>query len=266
MGPSPAALETWAGFAGTLADAAGAVLRQHFRRGAAVETKADGSPVTAADREAEQAMRAAIAAAWPRHGICGEEFGDRNAGAETVWMLDPIDGTRSFLTGKPVFTTLVAVLHEGEPVIGLIDQPVLRERWLGVANRPTTWNGVTASVRPCPSLTQAALYATGTEWFGPDELAAFERLRHEVLMTLFSADAYAFGLLASGHVDLAVEAGLAPHDFCALAPVVQGAGGRITDWEGRPLDPTRPARVLAAGDPRAHEAARRVLADAGPGV
>ena len=257
---SPAELSEWTRFAGEVADAAGAILRRYFRRPTAVETKADGTPVSAADRDAERAMRAAIEARWPDHGIRGEEFDDRNTDAQTVWMLDPIDGTRSFLTGKPLFATLVAVLHEGAPVVGLIDQPILRERWLGGAGRATTWNGTAARVRPCRALAEAALYSTGTEWFGPDDLEAFERLRREVPMTLFSADAYAFGLVASGHVDLVVEAGLEPHDFCALVPVVQGAGGLITDWEGRPLDPTRRSHVLAAGDPAAHAAARAVLA------
>lgn len=256
-------LDSWIAFAGTLADGAGAVIREHFRHTPVVETKADNSPVTAADREAENLMRTAIEAAYPDHGIRGEEFPDRNAQADTVWVLDPIDGTRSFITGKPVFTTLIAVLHRGTPVLGLIDQPVTRERWIGASNQPTTWNGAEARVRPCPALGRAAMYTTGTEWYGPRERKAFERLRHEVLMTLFSADAYAFGLLASGHIDVAIECQVDPHDFLALVPVVEGAGGVISDWEGNRLDPGGKANVLAAGDSGVHKAAMEVLAAGG---
>jgi len=256
-------LDSWITLAGTLADASGSVIRKHFRRHSTVETKTDGSPVTAADREAEVVMRAAIEAEFPDHGIRGEEFTDHNGQAETVWVLDPIDGTRSFVTGKPVFTTLIAVLHHGTPVLGLIDQPVTGERWVGSASRPTTWNGVAARVRPCASLEQAAMYTTSTEWCGPEERDAFERLRRKALMTLYSADAYAFGLLTSGHIDVAIECQLDPHDFLALVPVVEGAGGVITDWEGSPLGPHGKANILAAGDPAVHEEAMAVLAAGG---
>ena len=251
--------EDWIAFVGGLADAAGAILRKHFRTNVTAEAKEDGTPVTAADREAEKAMRAAIEGAWPEHGIRGEEFADRNAGAETVWVLDPIDGTKSFLIGIPLFTTLIAVVHRGVPVLGVIDQAVTGERWIGVAGMPTRWNGVAQRVRACESLDTAALHATGTDWCAPEDREAFERLRREVGTTRFSADAYAFGLLASGHLDLAVECELNPHDFCALVPVVEGAGGLITDWDGNALDPARPCRVLAAGDARLHERAMQVL-------
>ncbi|MDA0654467.1 MAG: histidinol phosphate phosphatase [Proteobacteria bacterium] len=260
LGESPP-IEAWIEVAGAAADAAGDVIRGAFRRAGAVETKGDGSPVTAADREAERAMRAVIAAAFPDHGIRGEELPERNVAAETVWVLDPIDGTRSFITGKPVFTTLIGVLHRATPVAGLIDQAITGERWIGARGRATTWNGSTARVRGCPGLARAAMYTTGTEWYGPEERAGFDRLRDRVGMTLFSADAYAFGLLASGQIDLVIECRLAPHDFVALLPVVEGAGGIFTDWQGRRPDPAGPANILAAGDPRVHEAAMAVLAE-----
>ena len=253
-------IDSWIDVAGAAADAARGVIRGAYRRAGAVESKGDGSPVTAADLEAEQAMRAAIAAAFPADGIRGEEMPERNAGAETVWVLDPIDGTRSFITGKPVFTTLIGVVHRGVPVVGLIDQAITDERWLGARGRATTWNGAPARVRACADLARAAMYTTGTEWYGPEERARFDHLRDRVGMTLFSADAYAFGLLASGQIDLAIECRLAPHDFAALAPVVEGAGGILTDWQGRPPDPAGLADILAAGDPRVHEAAMAVLA------
>lgn len=253
-------LASWISTAEAAADAAGEVLRRAFRSGLPVEAKFDGSPVTAADRDAEAAMRAIIAEAFPEHGIRGEELEETNAGQETVWVLDPIDGTRSFITGKPVFATLVSLVYRERVVIGVIDQPVVADRWVGAEGQPTTWNGKQTSVRSCPGLDQAAMYTTGTEWYGVGELNAFERLRHKVLMTLFSTDAYAFGLLASGHIDLAIECRLAPHDFAALIPVVEGAGGIITDWQGNALKPDTPASVLAAGDAAVHKAAIGVLA------
>jgi inositol-phosphate phosphatase/L-galactose 1-phosphate phosphatase/histidinol-phosphatase len=251
--------EDWISCAASLADTAGEILRRHFRTNSAVETKDDGTPVTPADREVEEVMRTAIEAAWPGHGIRGEEFRDHNAGAETVWVLDPIDGTKSFLAGVPLFTTLIAVVHRGVPVLGVIDQAVTRERWTGAAGLPTRLNGAPQRVRACKSLDSAALHATGTDWCAPQDREAFERLRREAGTTRFSADAYAFGLLASGHLDLAVECELEPHDFCALVPVVEGAGGRITDWNGEALDPARPSRILAAGDAGLHERAMKVL-------
>ncbi len=242
-----------------LADAAGAIIRTHFRTPVAVEHKPDASPVTIADREAEAAMRELIERAYPDHGIRGEELGDIRVDAEFVWVLDPIDGTRSFITGKPLFGTLIALCGDGRPVLGLIDQPISRERWLGRAGEPTTLNGAPARTRPCADLGKAALYTTGLEWYAPDERRSFERLRARVGMTQYSADCYAVGLLASGFVDLVVECDLECYDFCALVPVVEGAGGTISDWQGRPLDLASGRRILAAGDAAAHAQALTLL-------
>jgi inositol-phosphate phosphatase/L-galactose 1-phosphate phosphatase/histidinol-phosphatase len=256
-GDPPPELGALTAFALDLADIAGPIVRRHFRAGGAITIKADGSPVTEADRAVEQAMRDAIRSAYPGHGILGEEFSDTAPDADWVWVLDPIDGTRSFITGKPVFATLIGLARYGKPVLGIIDQAITGERWLGVTGAVTTLNDAPARVRPCEGLGQAALYTAGPEWFqGPDR-KAFERLHHEVLITQYSADAYAFGLLASGHVDLAVECGLKPYDYWALIPVIQGAGGIITDWAGDPLTLKSSGNVLAAGD---HQVHRRAIA------
>ena len=244
-----------------MADAAGDVLRRYFRTPVAVEDKDDASPVTLADRESEAAMRAMIAAAFPDHGILGEEYGADRTDAEWVWVLDPLDGTRAFITGKPSFGILIALLHRGRPVLGVIDQPILRERWLGVAGRPSTLAGRAIRTRPCSELARAALYATGPEMFEGADATAFERLRRAVKLTRFGADCYAYGLLAAGFVDLVVEASLKPYDYCALVPVIEGAGGIITDWRGRPLGLDSDGRVAAAGDARLH--ARTLAALAG---
>ena len=213
-----------------MAEASGEVIRDYFRAPLEIVTKDDASPVTAADREAEAAIRKIIEGAHPDHGIIGEEFGAARADAEFVWVLDPIDGTRSFIVGKPLFGTLIALLHDRAPILGIIDQPVTGERWVGVAGRPTTLNGAPVRTRACPDLSAAALFTSGPERFEGAEVAAFERLRDAVGMTQYSADCYATALLATGCVDLVIESGLKVYDYVALVPVVLGAGGRITEW------------------------------------
>jgi inositol-phosphate phosphatase/L-galactose 1-phosphate phosphatase/histidinol-phosphatase len=244
-----------------LADAARAVVMKYYRTAVAIDDKADSSPVTIADREAEQAMRALIEAAHPNHGIVGEELGAVRADADYVWVLDPVDGTKAFITGKPLFGILIALLHRGRPVVGIIDHPALGERFLGVAGRPTFYNGKPARTRACPSLEKAWLYATSPEMFraGP-EADAFQRLKKRVKHPVYGAECYAYGLLAAGFVDLVVEATMKPMDYCALVPVVEGAGGVITDWQGAALGLGSSGQVIAAGDAKLHAAARAVLA------
>lgn len=246
----------------TMADQSGAVLRRYFRQPLTIDAKADLSPVTIADREVEGLVRAAIAATFPEHGILGEEYGATRTDAEYVWVVDPIDGTKSFMTGKATFGTLIALTRHGRPILGIIDQPIIGERWLGVAGEPATFNGKPASVRPCPRLADATLYATSPHMFVGDDAVAFQRLVSAVKYPLYGADCYAYGLLACGFTDLVCEASLQPYDYCALAPVVEGAGGVITDWEGRPVTIASGSRILAAGDASLHGAARALLAAA----
>ena len=247
-------------FAHRLADAAGAVARRYFRTPVAVDTKPDASPVTIADREGESAMRALIAETYPAHGILGEEHGARDTGADYVWVLDPIDGTKSFISGIPLFGVLIALMRAGRPILGIIDQPISRERWLGLVGAPTTLNGAPVKVRACPALDKAALFATTPEMFQGDDALAFARLKQRVRLVRHGADCYAAGLLAMGFIDLMVESTLKPYDYCALIPVIEGAGGIITDWAGRPLGLASDGRIAAAGDARAHKAALAALA------
>ena len=260
MTASPSAVpQAYSDLAQQLADAAGKIIRGYFRTPVAVLDKADDSPVTIADRESEAAMRKLINAACPEHGIYGEEFGLENTDAEWVWVLDPIDGTKSFITGKPCFGVLIALLHHGVPVLGIIDQPITRERWLGVSGHPTTLNGQPIRVRECPDLQHSALYATAPEMFIGADDRAFHTLRAQVKLPRYGADCYAYGLLAAGFVDLVVEASLQPYDYSALVPVVEGAGGIMTDWQGNRLGLQSDGRVVAAGDRRSHAAALAVL-------
>lgn len=248
-----------------MADAVRPVVLGYFAADVPFVTKADASPVTAADREAEARMRRLIEAAWPAHGILGEEYGADRPAASFVWVLDPIDGTKSFVTGKPLFGTLIALLRDGRPIVGVIDMPALRERWVGAEGRPTTFNGRPVRVRTCDALDRAWLYATSPRMFGGSDADAFERLRSGCYADVWGADLYAYGLLARGRVDLVCEASLKPYDYCAAVPVIEGAGGRITDWQDGLLGLGSDGRVLAAGDARMHAAARAALAGGGPG-
>ena len=253
-------LDRFLALATELADAAGQAIRPYFRRLLAVDDKPDLSPVTAADRAAEEAMRRRIAARFPEHGIIGEEFGPERDGAEFVWVLDPIDGTKSFISGVPLFGTLVALAHRGRPILGIIDQPISRERWIGAAGRPTTCNGAPIRCRPCPTLATATVFATSPDMFQGSDAAAFARVAAAAKLVRFGADCYAYGLLAHGFIDLVIEASLKPYDFCAMRPIVEGAGGTASDWRGAPLTLGSDGRVLIAGDRSAHEAALALLA------
>jgi histidinol phosphatase-like enzyme (inositol monophosphatase family) len=228
----------------SLADTAGAAIRPFFRARFRLEAKNDASPVTEADRAAEAAIRALIERHRPNDGIIGEEYGEDRPDAERVWVLDPIDGTRAFIGGRPIFGTLIALMVGGWPVLGLVDQPIAGERWIGATGRATLFNGEPARTRPCADLSRA-LFATTAPWL----CGGFEALRRATGDTLLGGDCYNYALLASGHTDLVVEEGLKLHDWAALLPVVEGAGGRMTDWEGRALHKGSGGRVVAVGDP-----------------
>ena len=244
-----------------LADAAGEAIRPHFRQPLAVDDKPDLSPVTIADRAAETAMRRLISRHFPSHGIIGEEFGREREAAEFVWVLDPIDGTKSFISGVPLFGTLIALAHRGRPILGIIDQPISRERWIGASGHPTTFNGTPIHCRPCPGgLAAATVFSTSPDMFRGSDTAGFARVASAAKLMRFGADCYAYGLLAHGFIDLVVEAGLKPYDFSAMLPIVEGAGGIASDWQGMPLTLASDGRVLVAGDRRTHQQALRLLA------
>ena len=234
-----------------LADAAGAAIRPYFRGEIGLETKGDASPVTLADRAAEEAMRRILTAEAARDGIIGEEFGSEREGASRTWVLDPIDGTVSFAAGRPIFGTLIALLRDGFPVLGVIDQPLAGERWVGAMGRATTFNGAEVHTRPCRDLADAALASTGPQYFDDHSAEHFMALAGKTAhkRMIWGGDCYNYGLLASGQVDLVCESGLKLHDFAALVPVVEGAGGTMADWSGEPLHAGSEGHVIALGDP-----------------
>lgn len=244
-------LESDIALASRLADAAAAALLPHFRSGIAAERKDDASPVSLADRAAEEAMRRILQAEAPRDTIIGEELGATAGSSGRSWVLDPIDGTTSFLAGRPIFGTLIALVVDGWPVLGLIDQPVLKERWIGATGLPTTLNGRPVRTRPCRELAEATLATTGPHYFddhqGQHFMALAARTDHRRM--IMGGDCYNYALLASGHVDIVCEANLKAHDWAALVPVVEGAGGTIADWNGEPLHMGSDGHVIALGDP-----------------
>jgi len=232
-----------------LADAAGAAIRPFFRARYEIEDKADASPVTEADRAAELAIRAIIEQERPADGIIGEEYGATREGARRQWVLDPIDGTRSFIAGRPIFGTLIALMQDGWPLLGIIDQPISGERWVGAMGLPTTFNGAPVRTRPCRDLDQAILATTGPQYFPGHTGEHFSILGGQCRDTIWGGDCYNYALVASGHVDIVVEAGLKLHDLAALVPIVEGAGGRMCDWSGDPLTDASDGNVIAIGDP-----------------
>ena len=242
-----------------LADAARPIARKHFRTTYDVAEKADSSPVTPADTEIEATIRAILASEVPDHGILGEELGGQGVDREFVWVIDPIDGTKAFVTGKPLFGTLIALLHHGSPVIGMIDQPITCERWLGADGHGTTFNGRPATVGETRSLAHACCYTANPEMFDPDLRGGFAHLRQAVHWMLYNADCYAYGLLACGYVDLVLERGLKPHDYCALVPIVRNAGGYIGTWRGTPLGLESDGTVIAASSPELAASAIQTL-------
>lgn len=234
-----------------LADAARAAILPHYRTGLISERKADASPVTLADHAAEEAMRRILKAECPRDAIHGEEFGAEAGSSGRTWVLDPIDGTTSFLIGRPIFGTLIALVVDGWPVLGVIDQPVLGERWLGATGQPTLLNGAPARTRACRELGDATLATTGPHYFDDHDGAHFMGLaaKTDHRRMVMGGDCYNYALLASGHVDIVCEANLKLHDYAALIPVVEGAGGTMCDWNGDPLHAASSGHVLALGDP-----------------
>ena len=254
----------FAAFVDKLATVSGETILPFFRTALAVEAKHrdDGAfdPVTAADRGAETSMRTLIREAFPAHGIIGEEYGAEQPDADYVWVLDPIDGTKAFISGMPLWGTLIALTRFGEPVFGMVHQPFIGERFTGDGGA-AHYRGPAGErdlrVRPCASLQEAIIYTTSPVLMNPADRECFFRVEKEARMSRYGGDCYAYCLLAAGLIDVIVETELKPHDVMALIPIITGAGGVITTWENGP--PQGAGRIVAAGDPRVHAAALELL-------
>ena len=251
-------------FAGRLADASGAVIRPYFRQRIEVAHKpgrAPFDPVTEADKGGERAIRAIIERERPDDGILGEEYGEKPGLSGLRWVLDPVDGTRAFITGRHEWGSLIALEENEVPVLGILDQPVLGERFLGVNGRAVLIEGdkrTSLKVRECAGIGEAILCATDpSSYFSPAQQGAFQRVRAAVRMTRYSGDCYLFAALAMGFIDIVIEANFNRWDVAALIPLVEGAGGIITSWDG--ADCRNGKTILACGDRRIHEAAMKLL-------
>jgi myo-inositol-1(or 4)-monophosphatase len=253
----------FAAFVNELATVSGETILPFFRTALSIEDKGrPGSfdPVTAADHAAETAMRALIRRTFPDHGIIGEEYGQERADAEYVWVLDPIDGTKSFISGMPAWGTLIGLLRSGEPVFGMMSQPFTRERFSG-GGGAARYRGPAGErdlrARPCARLSEAVLFTTSPRLMNDADRNSFGRVEDAVRLSRYGGDCYAYCMLAAGHVDLVIETELKPYDVLPLVPIIAGAGGMITSWEGGA--PHAGGRVIAAGDKRMHKAAIELL-------
>jgi myo-inositol-1(or 4)-monophosphatase len=265
----------FAAFVERLAQVSGEVILPFFRSAIGAEDKSRGGlfdPVTEADRAAEAAMRRLIGQTFPAHGVIGEEYGLDRPDAEFVWVLDPIDGTKSFISGMPTWGTLIGLMHHGRPVYGMMAQPFTRERFYGDGKRarlrtlatargdapPSEWTTRTLHTRACASLSEATLVTTSPLLIRDDaDRDAYRRVESRVRLPRYGGDCYAYCALAAGFVDLVIETNLKPHDIIALTPIIEGAGGVITTWDGD--DAAKGGRILAAGDRRLHDEASRLL-------
>ena len=254
-------------FANELADASGKVIRKYFRTKMTVEDKADESPVTVADRQTETVMREMISAKYPEHDILGEEHGYVSTGSKWKWVLDPIDGTRSFVAGMPIFGTLISLLEDEVPQFGIIDIPIMSERWVGIRNKESVFYPDQHGGKPQPckvsgqnKVEQSILYSADPAMFNPSQKPLFDRIAAQVKMVRYGGDCYSYGLLASGHIDLVVEADLKIYDVMALVPVIENAGGVITNWQGNnSFDDDWDGCLVASASPELHAQALSLL-------
>ena len=250
---NPNLLTEFSLFGQHLADHARDIALSFFRNLKSVQYKKDNSPVTMADREIETKIRELIMEKYPKHAVFGEECTPISSEEPWTWVIDPIDGTRSFISGKPTFGCLIALLYEQKPMLGIIEMPALKERWLGVYESNSTHNGISCYTNQSRALSEATVFATSIDMFETNEQTAFDHVSLNAQFRNFGADCYAYGLLASGYTDIVMESSMAIHDFLALVPVVEGAGGCISDWQGKPLNFGSGKQVLATANSSLHE-------------
>lgn len=246
-------------FAESLVDESGKTLKVATTRRPEVEVKPDRSFVTELDGQIERRLRELIADRYPGHGVLGEEEAPRDLAAEHVWVLDPIDGTAPFIAGVPVFGTLIALMRAGRPIIGVMDLPVTSDRWIGMAGEPTRHNGRVCKTRRAPDLASSILSASNPDFFSDAERPALDALRSATAWRIYGACCMAYGLLASGRTDVAIDTRLKVYDYAPFVPIIEGAGGRITDWQGRALTLASGPQILAAGSAERHAEALALI-------
>ena len=245
-------IEAFAGFGESLVDASGELILNYWRQDPEVYTKADASPVTIADRRAEATIREMIESKYPDHGIAGEEFGHEKMDAEYIWSIDPIDGTKAFISGSPLFGTLIALLREGTPILGIIDIPATGERWIGGDKLPATLNGRVLQTRTGLNLCDATSGSTSPKMFTGEDAGYLQRLHDKIKLPIYGGDCYLYGMLALGSIDLVIEAQLSDYDYLAPVALIKAAGGIVTGWQGEALSIGTTDKIIAAGDKKLH--------------
>ncbi len=253
-------ISTFAESAEIMAAAAGNLIRAAAERPFEMEIKGDGSPVTDVDKAAEDCIRDIIAERYPDHGILGEERDPVSPDAEFVWIIDPIDGTLPFLAGIPVFGTLIALMQGDTPLLGIIDMPMTNERWVGRHGMPTLRNGKPVHTRACGDLSSALMSTSNQYFYGPNDRDVLDRMKSETRLAVYGGSCMSYAQLATGRIDVGFDVQFDIHDYLALVPVIEGAGGVISDWSGAPLGLNSGDRFVASGDPRVHEQALRTIA------
>ena len=254
-------IDVFTRFGESLVDASGKLILNYWRQGPEVYTKADDSPVTIADRRAEATIREMIESEYPDHGIAGEEFGHEKMDAEYIWSIDPIDGTKAFISGSPLFGTLIALLREGTPILGIIDIPATGERWIGGEKLPATLNGRSLQTRTGLNLCDATSGSTSPKMFTGGDMERLQRLHDKINLPIYGGDCYLYGMLALGSIDLVIEAQLADYDYLAPAALIKAAGGIATDWQGGALGIGTTDKIIAAGDKKLHAQVIDILND-----
>lgn len=235
-------------FTHKVADAVGDVHRKYYRQPVSTEYKDDSSPVTQCDKESEMIVREMIMSQFPDHGILGEEFPAHQADAEFVWIIDPVDGTKYFMIGQPAFAFLLALAYQDEFILGVIDQAITRERWIGANHFGSFLNAKPVSTRQCSSLDKCIIARAGYEWHTKGRDHYIDKLWNACHWARWGVAPYDYGLLVSGHLDIVITAGPELHDFAPLSPIITNAGGAITDWYGKPLNMFSPNHVVAVGN------------------
>lgn len=253
-------IEDFKTFAGQLADTSRTIIRDAAHRPFEMEIKPDQSPVTAVDKAVEQALRDLIAVQYPDHGVIGEEHADTNTDADLKWIIDPIDGTLPFLAGIPVFGTLIALVQGDTPILGIIEMPMTAERWIGCTDQPTTRNGQPVRTRACDQLSNALMTTSNPNFYDATDRPALDRLNATCRWGVYGGSCMAYAQLSSGRIDVGIEVAYNIHDYMALVPVITGAGGVITDWNGEALTIHSGDRFVAAGDARIHAQTLDILA------
>jgi inositol-phosphate phosphatase/L-galactose 1-phosphate phosphatase/histidinol-phosphatase len=251
-------------FANYLADISSQIAIKYFRKDNLAKNKTDNSPVTIADNEIELAIRHEIIKKYPHHGIIGEEYNNHNQDSDYKWIIDPIDGTSSYVIGMPIFGTLISLTYRSESILGIINQPINHERWVGIKDKYSTFNNKNINCRKSDSIENSVLCTTSPHFFRGKDRNLFEIIAKKTKYqkyggAFYGGDCYLFGLMALGHIDIILENGLKNYDFAALIPIIEEAGGIITDWQGNKLDLNTSSKILACGDKKVHKEILEIL-------